>query len=130
MSKDQVEIDDVSQTSICLTERITDVGYYYRTGDKELGPFTVQDEEDPSFINELATKLSVDPKEFVEARLREIIRPTNFNEVGEVLNSTIRHDQANKLILFSAGILNFTDQDQINTLMSGESAGRQKLHCA
>lgn len=30
---------------------------------------------------------------------------------------------ANKLILFCAGLLTFTDQGQINILMSGESAG-------
>jgi len=111
------------QNSESTTLRIMDVGYYYCTGNRELGPFTVQDEENPTFINELATKLGVDPKEILKARLREIERPITFSEVAEVLDTTLRHDLATKLILFSAGVLNFTDQDQINILMSGESSG-------
>ena len=67
--------------------------------------------------------LGVEPKEIMAARLEEISRPTNFQEVAEVLGCTIRHDKATKLILFSAMILTLTDEDQINVLMSGESAG-------
>jgi len=106
-----------------VTQRITDVGYYYRAGDIELGPFTVQDEQDLKFDTELAAKLGVEPKEVLKAHLREIGRPTTFDEVADILSSTIRHDQPTKLILFSAGILTFTDEDQVNVLMSGESAG-------
>jgi len=113
-----------SKSSISqVTQRITDMGYYYRSGEMELGPFTVQDEEDPKFDVDLAIKLGVEPKEVLKAQLREIQRPTTFDEVAEVLGSTIRRDQAAKLILFAAGILTFTDEDQINILMSGESAG-------
>jgi len=32
-----------------VSQRITDTGYYYRAGENELGPFTVQDEQDPGF---------------------------------------------------------------------------------
>jgi hypothetical protein len=103
--------------------RITDVGCYYRTGQTELGPYTVEDEEDPNFDVELAKGLGVEPKEILLARQRDVVRPTTFDEIGEVLGSTIRHDLPTKLILFSAGILTFTDEDQINILMSGESAG-------
>jgi len=106
-----------------IAQRITDVGYYYRAGQRELGPFAVQDEQDPGFDSRLAKDLRVEPIDILKARLAEVQRPTTFDEVAEVLGSTIRRDQAPKLILFSAGILNFTDEDQINTLMSGESAG-------
>lgn len=106
-----------------VTQRITDVGYYYRAGDLELGPFTVRDEEDLKFDLDLAAKLGVEPKEILLARFREIQRPTTLEEVADILGSTIRHDRATKLILFSAGILTFTEEDQINILMSGESAG-------
>ncbi len=106
-----------------VTQRITDVGYYYRVGDKELGPYTVEDEQDPRFDDQLATKLGVEPKEILLARQKDAVRPTTFDEIGEVLRSTIRHDLATKLILFCAMILTFTDEDQINILMSGESAG-------
>ena len=106
-----------------VVERVSELGYWYKTSDKELGPFTVQDEENPSFIGKLAVKLCVVPKDILDARLREIERSTTFNEIAEVLDTTLRHDLATKLILFSAGILNFTDQDQINILMAGESSG-------
>ena len=106
-----------------VTQRVTEVGYYYRAGEKELGPFSVQDEQPPDFDATLAEDLGVDPQDILRARLAEIQRPTTFDEVGAVLGSTIRRDQAPKLILFSSGLLDFTDQDQINILMSGESAG-------
>lgn len=113
--------DRLSQPRV--VQHITDVGYYYRAGDLELGPFTVQDEEDPKFDLELAAKLSVEPKEILLAQLREIQRPMALDEVAEILGSTIRQDKATKLILFSGMLLTFTDEDQVNILMSGESAG-------
>src|SRR3972149_7106966 len=111
--------------SMSVTQRITEMGNYYRRADspEELGPFTVQQEQDPVFDGDLARKLHAEPKEILEARLNEIKRETTFQEVAEVLSSTVRHDTPNKLILFSAGLLTFTEQDQVNVLMSGESAG-------
>jgi hypothetical protein len=106
-----------------VTQRITDIGYYYRAGDMEVGPFTVEDEQDQGLDSRLAKELSVEVRDIMKARLAEIQRPTTFDEVGGVLGSTIRRDLAPKLILFSSGLLDFTDQDQINILMSGESAG-------
>jgi hypothetical protein len=114
---------ELDSTAPRVVQRITDAGYYYRAGDIELGPFTFQEEQDSQFDANLAVKLGDEPKELLRARLREAVRPTTFSEVGEVLGSTIRHDLAAKLILFCAGILTFTDEDQINVLMSGESAG-------
>jgi len=120
--KDEPLVLDPSEV-LKVTQRITDVGYYYRAGDNELGPFTVQDEQDLGFDSRLAKDLGVEVKDVLKARLAEVQRPTTFDEIAEVLGSTIRRDQAPKLILFSSGLLDFTDQDQINILMSGESAG-------
>jgi len=106
-----------------VVQRITDIGCYYRAGNLELGPFTAKDEEDPKFDTELAAKLGVKPKHIVLARLIETVRPTTFEEIAEILGSTIRQDEPTKLILFCAGILTFTSEDQTNVLMSGESAG-------
>jgi hypothetical protein len=106
-----------------VVQRITEAGYYYRAGDIELGPSTFEDEQDPKFDETLAEKLGVQPEDIHEARLREMTRPVTLDEVAEILGSTIRHDRVNKLILFLAGILTFTKEDQINILMSGESAG-------
>ena len=72
---------------------------------------------------ELAKKLGVEAKDILTGRLNEIRRETTFEETAEVLSSTVRYDTPNKLILFSAGLLTFTEQDQVNVLMSGESSG-------
>ncbi|MGB6680705.1 MAG: hypothetical protein WBF08_05190 [Candidatus Bathyarchaeia archaeon] len=106
-----------------VIQRITDIGYYYQFGKKELGPFTVYDETEPAFCSMLAEKLGVEPKKIVEGVLREIDRPTTLEEIADILGTTIRQDQANKLVLFCAMILTFTEEDQINILMSGESSG-------
>jgi hypothetical protein len=107
-----------------VIQRISDVGFFYglRTGGQELGPFTLDDEDKPQFDGELAKKLNVDLKEVLKARIYEVRRPTGFDEVADTLGCTIRQDQANKLILLSAGLLTFTEEDQINILMSSESA--------
>lgn len=108
-----------------VAQRITDVGFYYRlrSGGEELGCFTVEDEENPELDQTLASKLGVDVKDVLAARLYEIRRPTTFDELDQTLGSSIRHDKANKLILLCAACLTFTDEDQFNILMSGESAG-------
>jgi len=99
------------------------MGYYYQTAAKELGPFSVEDEQDPKSNERLAKKLGVKPEHISEARQRELLRPVGFDELAEILGSTIREDKAAKLILFCAGLLTFTLEDQINILMSGESSG-------
>jgi hypothetical protein len=109
-----------------VIQRITPMGYYYRNNDSEgieVGPSTTQDEDNPEFDLNLARKLKTTPKEIMKARLWQIRRSTTFSEIADVLGSTIRHDLATKLILFCAGVLTFTDEDQTNILMAGESAG-------
>jgi hypothetical protein len=108
-----------------VTQRITPAGYYYKLHgtENEIGLVTVDDEQDPEFDVQLGKKLGVEPKELLAARLYEIRRPTTFQEIAEVLSGTIRRDFANKLILFSAYLLTFTEEDQVNATMSGESSG-------
>jgi hypothetical protein len=107
-----------------VKQRITDVGYYYQVdGQPEFGLFSVNDEQDPDFDANLAAKLGVDPKELFATRTWEIQRPTTFDELANALGCTIRQDVANKLILLCAGVLTLTKEDQVNILMSGESAG-------
>jgi hypothetical protein len=113
-----------TRTSTSVVQRITPAGSsYYRAGEVELGPFTFEDEQNLNFDLELAAKLGVDPKEVFLARMKEKQRPTSFEEIADVLGSTVREDLPTKLILFSASILTFTNEDQINALMSGESSG-------
>ncbi len=125
MVSDEPELKDCSSpesSNKIVHERITEIGYYYSCGNKELGPFTFEDQQNTQFYAELGAKLDVEPKEILAAHLRELTRQTTFNEVAEVLSSTIRHDLHTKLILFASGILTFTDEDQINIIMSSESS--------
>jgi hypothetical protein len=105
--------------------RVTEAGTYYSTEKMQQEVFmSVQDEnEDPQSDLVVAGKLGVDVKELMAARFFDVCRPTTFEELAEVLGSTIRHDRSNKLILLCGGILTFTDQDQSNFIMSGESSG-------
>ncbi len=113
-----------SELQACRVKlRITEAGYYYRVDDgQEFGPFSREDEQQPGSDSQLAAKLGVEQKEIIIARLQETIRPTTFSEVGEVLGSTIRRDEPTKVILFCAGLLTFTNEDQVNVLMSAESS--------
>ncbi len=108
-----------------VKQRITEAGFYYGniTSLLELGPVTVEMEQDTKFDDDLSAKLGVESKDILLARQTELLRPAGFEEVATILGSTARRDLANKLIMFSAGLLNFTDQDQVNILMAGESAG-------
>ena len=106
-----------------VKQRITDIGFYYKSSGEELGPFTVEQEGQTKFDDDLAAKLSVEVKDLLLAKQTELTRITTFQEIAEVQSSTVRQDLANKLILFCAGILIFTKEDQVNVLMSGESSG-------
>jgi hypothetical protein len=105
--------------------RVTEAGSYYSTQSLQEELFvSVQDENlDPQSDVTIAKKLGVDMKDILAARFYDVCRPTNFEELSEVLGCTIRHDRANKLILLCGGILTFTDEDQTNFIMSGESSG-------
>ncbi len=117
---EQPQVSETRNGTVVL--RITDEGYYYKKGKLELGPFTVQDEQELIFDKQLAQKLDVEPKELFTARLRETNRPTTFAEIDEKLSLTIRRDTSTKLVLFAACLLAFSEQDQINVLMTGESS--------
>jgi hypothetical protein len=49
-------------------------------------------------------------------------KPLNFDDVAKTLGSTVKNDRANKLILFSAMLLTYTEEEQVNVLMAAESA--------
>jgi hypothetical protein len=109
-----------------VVQRVTDVGYWYRAGDLELGPFTVEQEQDPNLDLEIAAKLGVDPKDILKARLREaernLKREITISELNEILSTTVKHDEANKAITFLGMLLAQTDEDQYNIAFQAESS--------
>lgn len=106
-----------------ITCKITAAGYYYQSGETELGPFNLQDHYDPKFEETLSAKSNVEPEEVSSAYWRAVERPISFSDVADALGSTIRRDVATKLILFCGCLLVFSDEDQFNILMAGESSG-------
>lgn len=60
-------------------------------------------------------------QEFFQKR-KESIRPLSVDELSEILSSTIKHDEANKVITFLAMLLTYTEEDQINIMFNAESS--------
>lgn len=56
------------------------------------------------------------------------VRPTNLEEIKTILDTTIKHDDTNKLILFLTMLLNYTYEDQQNiSFNSPSSTGKSYL---
>ncbi len=106
-----------------VSMRASAEGYWYQNGEKELGPFTVQQETEEGFTEKLVTQLGSTAEAIQAARLETVLRPMTLDDLNEVLGTTIRQDYATKLILFLSSLLTFTNEDQINVLMAGEASG-------
>jgi len=111
-----------------VSMRVSAEGYWYQNGEKQHGPFTVQQEKETGFTEKLAVQLGCAVELIQAARLKTVLRPMTLDSLDEILGTTIRQDYATKLILFLSGLLTFTNEDQINVLMAGEaSAGKSYL---
>jgi Zn ribbon nucleic-acid-binding protein len=55
-------------------------------------------------------------------KLEDIHRPTTLEEIAEVLSTTIKKDEKNKVITFLIMILTYTDSDQTNIGFNSESS--------
>lgn len=53
---------------------------------------------------------------------KERTRPTSLKEVKQILDTTIKHDNTNKQILFLAMLLNYTEEDQQNVSFNAPSS--------
>lgn len=71
---------------------------------------------------ECSSKLKTPARKQLETMLKEATRPVTLEEINEVLNSTVKHDRRNKLITFSAMLLTYTEEDQINLGFIAESS--------
>jgi len=57
-----------------------------------------------------------------EASLKELQKPINQKELQDILDSTIKHDNQNKLITFLGMLLTYTEEDQVNIGFNAESS--------
>jgi len=101
---------------------VSSEGCTYEANGKQLGPYPLKDHENPNFDRDIALQLGVEPKEVIEARLREIQRPTNIDEIVKILGETVKHDIPTKAITFLAMLTAFTDEDQVNIAFQAESS--------
>jgi DNA-directed RNA polymerase subunit RPC12/RpoP/DNA-binding MarR family transcriptional regulator len=69
-----------------------------------------------------SSKLKTPARQQLETTLKELTKPVSLEEVSEILNSTIKHDERNKLITFLTMILTYTEEDQINLSFTAESS--------
>jgi len=54
--------------------------------------------------------------------LKDVEKPISLQEIADILDTTIKHDTANKRITFLSGLLTFTEEDQINIAYTAESS--------
>lgn len=71
---------------------------------------------------EVSAKLKTPKKVEMEEDLKELQKEVSLSTISEILNSTIKHDEENKVVTFQGMLLTFTDEDQINISYTAESS--------
>lgn len=69
-----------------------------------------------------SSRLKSPERKRFEVKLKELNKPVKLEEISEILNSTIKHDERNKLITFLAMLLTYTEENQINLSFTAESS--------
>ena len=69
-----------------------------------------------------SSKLKTPKRKELESYLKELTEPVTLEKISEILNSTIKHDERNKLITFLVMLLTYTEEDQINLSFTAESS--------
>ncbi|MEM3880867.1 MAG: hypothetical protein QXD19_03875 [Candidatus Bathyarchaeia archaeon] len=55
-------------------------------------------------------------------KLKELNKPLTLDELKEIVSSTIKHDETNKVITFLIMLLTYTEEDQTNLSFNAESS--------
>ncbi len=69
-----------------------------------------------------SSKLKTPKRKELETYLKELTKPITLEEIGDILNSTVKHDRRNKIITFLTMLLTYTEEDQINLSFTAESS--------
>lgn len=104
---------------------VTDKTWCFETnGDHVCVALTEMD--DPRFILRTAERLHVEPKKILSGILRcqseSLRKPLSLQELADILSTTVKKDEASKLISFGAALLAQTSEDQINIAFQAESS--------
>jgi len=100
----------------------TENGWFFEANGKHLGPFSLEEMNDPSFDTSLANQLGVECKEVLTARLEDYTKEINISELNEILSTTVKRDDPSKAITFLVMLLVQTEQDQYNIAFIAESS--------
>jgi hypothetical protein len=75
---------------------------------------------------ELSKKISIDPKEALELKLKledmQIKAPLTIDKLKSILGTTVKRDDTNKVIVFLCGLSAYTEDSQFNISFRGPSA--------
>ena len=102
--------------------RCTDEGWFFEADCKRLGPFSLQEMISAGFELDLASQLSVEPKDILTAKLKNYTRELGISELNEILSTTVKQDEPSKAITFLAMLMAQTEQDQYNIAFQAESS--------
>jgi len=97
-------------------------GWFFEGNGKQLGPFSLEEMGNPGFELDLGTKLGVEPKEVLAAKLQSYTKELSLSELNEILSTTVKQDDPSKAITFLGMLLVQTEQDQYNAGFQSESA--------
>lgn len=61
-------------------------------------------------------------REGLFAKLQDLQKPITLQELASILNTSVRHDETNKIISFLTMLLTYTDADQLNLSYTAESS--------
>jgi Zn ribbon nucleic-acid-binding protein len=71
---------------------------------------------------EVSAKLKTPEKTKLKNDLKDLMKEVNLDIIKDILNSTIKHDEKNKLVTFLTMLLTYTKEDQINLSFTAESS--------
>jgi len=69
-----------------------------------------------------SSKLKTLKSKELERYLNDLSKPVTLEEIKEILDSTVKHDERSKLITFLTMLLTYTEEDQINLSFTAESS--------
>ncbi len=78
---------------------------------------------DSKYSIEAAQAIGVEPSDILKAQYKDIERELSIEELSAILDSTIKKDKSTKVIAFLNTLLTFTDRNQSNMALQGESSG-------
>ena len=118
LSDDKLTRGLVSSLRVSCTEK----GWIFEANGKSAGPFMTEEMDKVDFLHGVAARLKVQPKEILEAKLRDYAKEIDISSLNFILASTIKCDETAKAVTFLGMLLAQTCEDQYNIAFQAESS--------